>query len=125
MSTAEKLQWAALVGAWVGSTVYYFYLKNSIEAVTAKANAMEAAYKAAIKIILVETERKKYQTEAFKRLSDPETIANEMENGARAREMYDANRSTLPREDAGPPAKVYTAPLRAKTPSYQNKRMGI
>jgi hypothetical protein len=121
VSTAEKLQWAALVGLWVGSTVYYFLLLKEIGEVRAKANAMEAAYKAAIKIILVETERKKYQTEAFKRLSNPETIANEMENGARAREMYDANRTVLPREDAGPPAKIYTPFLRAKTPRFQKK----
>lgn len=122
MSTAEKLQWAALVGLWVGSTVYYFLLIKEINEVRSKANAMEAAYKAAIKIILVETERKKYQTEAFKRLSDPEEIRKDMENSARSREMYDANRTILPREDAGPPAKVYTPLLRAKTPKFQTKR---
>lgn len=122
MSTSEKLQWVALVGAWVGSSVYYFLLLKEIGEVRAKANAMEAAYKAAIKLILVETERRKYQAKAFQRLSDPETIAKEMENGARAREMYDANRTVLPREDAGPPAKVYTPSLRAKTPRFQNKR---
>lgn len=122
MSTAEKVQWAMLAGAWAGSTIYYFYLKKEIDAVSSQANAMEAAYKAAIKLILVETERKKYQTKAYQRLSDPETIATEMENGARAREMYDANRTVLPREDAGPPAKVYTPLLRSKTPRYENKR---
>ena len=122
MGTVEKLQWAALIGAWAGSSVYYFLLLKEISEVRARANAMEAAYKAAIKLILVETERKKYQTEAFKRLSDPEEIHKDMENGARMREMYDANRKILPREDAGPPAKIYTPSLRAKTPKYQSKR---
>jgi hypothetical protein len=49
-------------------------------------------------------------------LADPEKIEADFEKSARAREMRDANRTTLPREGAGPPAKVHRPKMRGKKP---------
>lgn len=67
-------------------------------------------------LISVETERKAAHTKAFEVLSNPDLIAEEMENSARATEMRIARRTTLPREDAGPPAKVYRPKIRKMYP---------
>lgn len=60
--------------------------------------------------------------ELYKRLADPETIEAEFEKGARLREMKDAQRTTLPREDAGPPAVVHRPPLRGAKPGTWRPR---
>ncbi|AEL97987.1 hypothetical protein CL65_gp079 [Mycobacterium phage Patience] len=60
--------------------------------------------------------------ELYKRLADPECIAEQMERGASLREMRDANRTTLPREDAGPPAVVHRPPLRGVKPGTWRPR---
>lgn len=60
--------------------------------------------------------------ELYKKLADPETIEQDMEKGARLREMKDANRTTLPREDAGPPAVVHRPLLRGKKPGSWRPR---
>lgn len=52
----------------------------------------------------------------YQSLADPKLIEAEMEKSARAREMRDAQRTTLPREGAGPPAKVYRPKLRGAKP---------
>lgn len=65
---------------------------------------------------------KEQRKELYKRLADPEFIEAEMEKGARLREMKDANRTTLPREDAGPPAVVYRPPLRGAKPGSWRPR---
>lgn len=70
-----------------------------------------------IEIGLAEIDRKKAHTEAFKKLVDPDWIQEEFERGADVMEARNANRLTKPREDAGPPAKVYRPKLRGKLPS--------
>lgn len=53
----------------------------------------------------------KTRQELYSNLADPEKIAAELERGANLREMRDAGRKIIPRDDAGPPAKVHR-PLR-------------
>ena len=72
------------------------------------------------KLISVETKRKQAHSDAFERLTDPESIAADMERGADIIEARNANRLTKPREDAGPPARVYRPPMRSKLPSGWN-----
>lgn len=90
--------------------------------IDARLGALASAYKAAAKLIFTETKKNNEHLRAFKRLTDPDLIAEDMEKGARLREMRDANRDTLPREDAGPPARVYSPRLRAKVPKSNYKR---
>jgi len=49
-------------------------------------------------------------------LADPAKIEADFEKSAMMREMRDANRTTLPREGAGPPAKVYRPKFRNQKP---------
>lgn len=119
---AEKAQWILLGLCWFLSIIFYFVLKKEISKLKAEHRNLAAAYKAASKLIFVETKRRTEHLKAVKRLTDPESIVDDMEKGARLREMYDANRTTLPREDAGPPAKVYTPTMRAKVPRGNYKR---
>lgn len=53
-------------------------------------------------------------------LNDPVKIQADMERSATAQEMRAANRTTMPRENTGPPAKVYRPKLRNKPPSHWN-----
>lgn len=48
----------------------------------------------------------------YRKLADPETIQEELEKSADLREMRDAERATLPREDAGPPAVIHRPVVR-------------
>ncbi len=121
MSASEKIQWVLVIQAWAGSIIYFAYLNKQLIAEKAKLSAMEAAYKAALKLIFVETQRKAEYAKALKRLTNPESIEEDMEKGARMREMHDANRTALPREDAGPPARVYSPKLRANLPKSNYK----
>ena len=117
-------QWiwvGVFVVLYTAYTVYTYTLHKKINETRAKLNALSVAYGSAIKLILAETKRREEHKKAFSRLTDPEAIADDMERGARVREMYDANRNTLPREDAGPPAKVYSPRLRAKVPKSKYK----
>lgn len=56
------------------------------------------------------------RTKLYRDLADPARIEADFEKSARLREMRDANRTTLPREGAGPPAKVYRPRLRNQKP---------
>lgn len=106
----------------VVSWVFIVLLAREVKQLKGRVNVLNAAYKGAAKLIFAETKRKEQYTQALKRLTDPESIEEDMEKGARVREMHDANRTTLPREDAGPPAKVYSPQLRAKVPKSNYKR---
>jgi len=119
---AEQVQWILLGLCWISSIIFYFVLRKETRDLKAKHRNLSAAYKAASKLIFTETKRRTEHLKAVKRLTDPESIVEDMENGARMREMYDANRTTLPREDAGPPAKVYTPTMRAKVPRGNYKK---
>jgi hypothetical protein len=111
-----------MVLAWIVTGGYCIALRNRLDGLEQKFSLVDTAYKASLKLILTETERKKEHNKALKRLTDPEAIADDMEKGARLREMRDANRTILPREDAGPPAKVYSPKLRAKVPPSNYKK---
>jgi hypothetical protein len=68
---------------------------------------------------ILEIERKR--TKFYKRLANPQSIEEEMEKGARLREMHDANRTTLPRDDQeGPAARVHRPKMRTKMPTGWN-----
>jgi hypothetical protein len=70
------------------------------------------------KMIFRELDRHRYvRNKLYESLADPARIEADFEKSARAREMRDANRTTLPREGAGPPAKVYR-------PKFRNARPG-
>lgn len=73
---------------------------------------------------MAEKDRKRQHAKALQRLTDPEAILEDMERGAQIVEMRNAKRDFLPREDAGPPAKVFTPQLRAKVmrSSYKKKK---
>ena len=65
-------------------------------------------------------EYKKVRTKLYEELADPDKILEEMEKGARLREMHDASRTTLPRDDAtGQHARVFRPKMRGKLPSNQ------
>lgn len=79
-------------------------------------NEMAEAYNSAVALIEAEAERKESHTRAFEVLSNPDLIAEEMERSSEATESRIARRTTLPREDAGPPAKVYRPKIKKKYP---------
>lgn len=66
-------------------------------------------------------EKERAHTEAFKRLTDPQLIEEDMEKSARAREMYDAGRTTLPRDEGTAHAVVHRPKLRAPKPATRTK----
>jgi hypothetical protein len=59
---------------------------------------------------------KQVREKLYKELSDPAKIEADFEKSARAREMRDAQRTTLPRENTGPPAKVHRPLMRGQKP---------
>lgn len=67
----------------------------------------------------IETKRTRF----YESMADPNKIADEMEKGARLREMKDAHRTTLPREDAvGQNARVFRPKMQRKEPSDWNPK---
>lgn len=81
---------------------------------------LEWQMRAAARLISEETKRKTAHTEAFKNLTDPDKIQEEMERGADILEARQANRLTMPRENAGPPARVFRPRLVGKRASFWN-----
>jgi hypothetical protein len=65
---------------------------------------------------------KDFGDRVVERLTDPKTIEAEMERTATLTEVRDANRTTLPREDAGPPAVLYRPLLRGQKPGSWRPR---
>lgn len=124
MSLGSIIHWVVFAAAWSSALVYILTLQRRIEKNEVRLCVLSEAYNSAIELILAERKRKEEQAKVLRRLTDPESILIEMEKGARIREMRDANRTTLPREDAGPPAKVYTPTLRANVPKrpYKEKQ---
>lgn len=102
--------------------LYIFLIGKRIKKLEQDFKTLSLGYSAAYNLITVETKRKEEHAKALKRLTDPDFIVEDMEKGARLREMRDANRFTLPRDDAGPPAKVYTPTMRAKLPRGNYKK---
>lgn len=122
MTHIEAVMLFVLVSAWITAIAYSHYFSKRLQHLEERFSAMNTAYKSSLKLIMTETERRNEHAKALKRLTDPDSILLDMESGARVREMRDANRTTLPREDAGPPAKVYTPTLRAKVNKSGYKR---
>lgn len=115
------ISWLLFIAS-AGSYFCCFVLYKRIKELENNYKTLSLWYSAAYELIVTETNRREEHSKALKRLTDPEAIADDMEKGARLREMYDANRTTLPRDDAGPPAKVYTPTMRAKVPRSNYKR---
>lgn len=118
----ETIEWIAIAISIAGFGYYCYMLQKRVVLLEQQFTTLQVAYKTALKLIMVEKERRSEHAKALKRLTDPEAILEDMKKGERMREMRDANRTTLPREDAGPPAKVYTPTLRANVPKGNFKR---
>lgn len=106
------IDWAmlgGLVGTWGGAIGFARWNAK-------RYNKLSEEFESARDLIEAETERKESHTRAFEVLSNPDLIAEEMERSSEATEMRIARRTTLPREDAGPPAKVYRPKLHKKYP---------
>lgn len=74
----------------------------------------------ALPLISEETKRKQAHTKALEKLTDPEAIQEEMERNADIIEARQANRLTMPREDAGRPARVFRPKFSGKRASWWN-----
>ena len=59
---------------------------------------------------------KQVREKLYEKLADPQNIEADFEKSARAREMRDAQRHALPREEAWPPAKVHRPKMRGAKP---------
>lgn len=92
-------------------------LKSFKKQVEEYQNELGGMKKTVSNFIAKEMERKSAHSKAFERLTDPMAIMEEMERGADLLEARQANRLTMPRPDAGPPAKVHRPKLRSKLPS--------
>ncbi|HPE52987.1 MAG TPA: hypothetical protein PK852_02610 [Mesotoga prima] len=106
--TPKEIAFVILAAGWLLLPLDFFILRREIERTNKRIDLFAALMDEATQLISVETEKKVAQKKAYERLTDPDAIAEDMEKGARIREMRDAGRTTLPREDAGPPAKVHT-----------------
>lgn len=122
MTPAEMMQWGGLITGWIGYGIYIHVLQKRINSIQQQYDALSIAYKTSLKLIMAEKERKNQHAKAFKRLTDPDAILEDMERGAQIVEMRNANRSSVPREDAGPAAKIYTPQLRAKVSKSSYKK---
>ncbi len=68
-----------------------------------------------------EIERKRNYV--YEMMTNPDKIAEDMERGARLREMRDAHRTTLPRDDqVGQHARVFRPKIQRKDPSHWNPK---
>ena len=66
--------------------------------------------------------RNKIEDEFLFRMTDSASIEAEMERTADLRELRGANRTTLPREDSGPSARIYRPKLRGQMPGSWRPR---
>jgi len=105
MSSHDYYQWALLAFAWATFIVWAILLNK-------RQDSLEEEW-------LSFMERRK---ELYESLADPYRIEEDLEKSAQRREMYDAKRTTLPRENAGPPAVVYRPPLRGVKPGTWRPR---
>jgi hypothetical protein len=72
------------------------------------------------KLISEETKRKMKHSSALDRLTDPNSILEDMERTADVIETRQANRLYAPRPDAGPPAKIHRPRIRSRLPRTWN-----
>lgn len=97
----DKNDWVQLVSFLI---LFIFFLASMIE------------------IARLRRDLEEQSDEFYRSLISPRIIEAEMEWTADLREVRDANRTTLPREDAGPPAKVYRPLLRGQKPGSWRPR---
>ena len=109
MTPFDWILFGGLAGTWCGATCYAVWDAK-------RYNRLLEEFRTAQDLIEAETERKTAHTRAFEVLSNPDLIEEEMEKSARATEMRIARRTTLPREDAGPPARVYRPKIHKRYP---------
>ena len=109
MTLIDWLLLGGLVGTWGGAI--YFGRRHAKQV-----KDLTEEFQAAHSLLVAEEQRKEAHTKAFEVLSNPDLIEDEMEKSARATEMRIARRTTLPREDAGPPAKIYRPRVKKKYP---------
>ena len=94
----------------IGLGVFCHILKLKVEQI-------QRDFRSSEKLISEETKRKEAFSKAFVLLTDEDAIMADMERGADILEARQANRLTKPREDAGPPARVWRGNMRPKIPS--------
>lgn len=80
------------------AVLYYFYMRL---------NSLETKWDKHIKL----------REDFYKSLADPTKIEADFEKWAHLREMRDANRTTMPRNDGATPAKVYRPKMRGAKPA--------
>ena len=112
----EYLQWGCILFTAGGLVGTWWGMRKAMEANQETLNRLIEEFEMARNLLESEEERKRAHTKAFEVLSDPDKIEDEMEKSARATEMRIARRTTLPREDAGSPAKVYRPRILKKYP---------
>jgi hypothetical protein len=111
MSANNIAQWIAIGMLYVVVAWVWIRMKR-----------LERQLKSARKLIVAEAERRAKHAAAFDKLTDVDSIMEEMERGADIIEARNANRLTKVRLDAGPPAKVYRPKLRSALRSQWNPR---
>lgn len=109
MTPIDMILAGGLAATWVGAIGYGFWNAKRVKRLDRELHLARG-------LISAETERKETHTKAFQVLSNPELIEDEMEKSALATEMRVARRTTLPRDDAGPPAKVYRPKISKRYP---------
>ena len=109
MTTIDTILAGGLAATWIGSIGYAYWNAKRVKRLDKELHLARG-------LVTAETERKVAHTKAFETLSNPDLIAEEMERSSEATESRIARRTTLPREDAGPPAKVYRPKLTRKYP---------
>lgn len=105
MSNHDFFQWVMVALSWATLLVFMFIVNK-------RQSHLEDEW-----IMFMERRKELYDS-----LANPYRIEEELEKSARRREMYDANRTTLPRENSGPPATVYRPLLRGVKPGTWRPR---
>lgn len=101
----DFFQWFGLGFMWISAIVWGYFMAK-------RQTRLEEEWKIFLQM----------RKELYERLADPDRIEKELEKSAQRREMYDAKRTTLPRENAGPPAVVYRPLLRGVKPGTWRPR---
>lgn len=101
----DLFQWFGLIFMWISAIYWVFKM-------TRRQRQLEEEWALFLKM----------RKELYEKLADPYRVEKDLEDSAHRREMHDANRTTMPRENAGPPAVVYRPPLRGVKPGTWRPR---
>jgi hypothetical protein len=102
---------------WYTTNVALIILALCVVLLAVRVRHLHRDFWLSIDLITAETIRQQAHADAFKKLTDVDSIMDDMERGADVMEARNANRLTKPREDAGPPARVYRPAMRSKLPN--------